>query len=372
MFGVATLDDAAYVAGKAPEEFRRLSSSSNVFDQRKLIDAAFTVQAGERMITLARRRSSVEVSRRSSINSSQRRRRFSIMSTSSTRSSGNGSSSLRISANTQALLATIDGMENIDEHDDELILSNEPPQYPIPTELTSGCIERLHEKYVIDRGTAESSSDAIDMSFNGHGGYGGRAEPTVQWILSPIGPPENPVRITAIHSMFDPIAHCAESYGTVLNVRVGVGDENNNTGDEGETAAACFCFHPKALEKGKVMETGSDRYYYSLTMSGAPPTYLDREACGEKMVQRFVGYVFTYIYIVLVWHALFCILCLPSLVLLNLPYFFSIIYRLPFLWIGLCKIVYGMKNGKSTVQCGMLLFLVPIQNIKVEDTGKNY
>ena len=297
MFGVATLDDAAYVAGKAPEEFRRLSSSSNVFDQRKLIDAAFTVQAGERMITLARRRSSVEVSRRSSINSSQRRRRSSIMSTSSTRSSGNGSSSLRISANTQALLATIDGMDNIDEHDDELLLSNEPPQYPIPTELTSGCIERLHEKYVIDRGTAESSSDAIDMSFNGHGGYGGRAEPTVQWILSPIGPPENPVRIAAIHSMFDPIAHCAESYGTVLNVRVGVGDENNNTGDEGETAAACFCFHPKALEKGKVMETGSDRYYYSLTMSGAPPTYLDREACGERMVQRFVGYVFTYIYI---------------------------------------------------------------------------
>ena len=57
------------------------------------------------------------------------------------------------------------------------------------------------------------------------------------------------------------------------------------------------------------METGSDRYYYSLTMSGAPPTYLDREACGEKMVQRFVGYVFTYIYILCLYGMHYFVYC---------------------------------------------------------------
>ena len=41
-FAVGTLEDAAYVSGKTPQEFRRLSSSSNVLDQRTLLDAAFT------------------------------------------------------------------------------------------------------------------------------------------------------------------------------------------------------------------------------------------------------------------------------------------------------------------------------------------
>ena len=41
-FAVGTLEDAAYVSGKTPQEFRRLSSSSNVLDQRALLDAAFT------------------------------------------------------------------------------------------------------------------------------------------------------------------------------------------------------------------------------------------------------------------------------------------------------------------------------------------
>jgi hypothetical protein len=41
-FAVGTLEDAAYVSGRTPQEFRRLSSSSNVLDQRALLDAAFT------------------------------------------------------------------------------------------------------------------------------------------------------------------------------------------------------------------------------------------------------------------------------------------------------------------------------------------
>ena len=160
-----------------------------------------------------------------------------------------------------------------------IIDDNDFPQYPIPVHLASGC-GRGQEKFVIRRGKAATALETIEIAFNGHGGFGGSKEPLIDWILSPIGPPDDPRRRAAVHSIFGPLLSCAESFGTILEVRV-----------KGVTAASCSCFHPKGLENGAIMEVGSDRYYYSLTMSGAAPIYMNRELCGPQMIQRFVGFM---------------------------------------------------------------------------------
>jgi len=151
-------------------------------------------------------------------------------------------------------------------------------RYPIPLHLARGTVRG--EDFTIRRGTAAGALETIEIAFNGHGGFGGNNEHTVDWILTPIGPPDNPRRIAAVHSMFSPIFSCAEAYGTILELRV-----------EGVTVASCACFHPNGLEKGSVMQVGSDRYYYSLTMSGATPVYMNREMMGTQTIQRFVGFM---------------------------------------------------------------------------------
>jgi GNAT superfamily N-acetyltransferase len=122
------------------------------------------------------------------------------------------------------------------------------------------------------------------VAMNGHGGFGGNAEPLIQYCFAPIGPPDDYRRITLSKSVFSPILSCAEAFGTVLEMRV------EDEGGGIVTAAACTAFHPGSLEEGSVMKTGSDRYYYSLTSSGAPPMFMDRNFCGgDKPIQRFAA-----------------------------------------------------------------------------------
>lgn len=218
-FGVGSLEDAAHVAGKSARQFRRLSSSSNIMDQRALIDAALSPEAPLRVMEVARRRSS---------------------------------------------LMTEPTGDNI-------------PQYSIQdTDTARGG--------TIRRGRAETSLDTMIVAMNGHGGFGGNAEPLIQYCFAPIGPPDDYRRITLSKSVFSPILSCAEAFGTVLEMRV------EDEGGGIVTAAACTAFHPGSLEEGSVMKTGSDRYYYSLTSSGAPPMFMDRNFCGgDKPIQRFAA-----------------------------------------------------------------------------------
>ena len=218
-FGVGSIEDAAHVAGKSAREFRRLSSSSNVMDQRALIDAALSPEAPARVMEVARRRSSLMA---------------------------------------EPIVGDI-------------------PRYPIQDTVTA-------RGGTIRRGCAKTSLDTMIVAMNGHGGFGGNAEPLIQYIFAPIGPPDDYRRIRLTESIFSPILSCAEAYGTVLEM----GAEN----EDGEivTAAACSAFHPGSLEEGSVMKTGSDRYYYSLISSGAEPMFMDRNFCGGvKPIQRFAA-----------------------------------------------------------------------------------
>jgi len=221
MFGVGTIEDAAFVAGMSLKEFRRLSSSSKIEDQRILLDVSLTTEVGERVMEVARRRSERVMS-------------------------------IRLSTMQPVAL-----------------------RYPVPSQLSNGNVKG--EEFTIRRGYASSAVETLEMSFNGHGGFGGRCEPAFDWLLSPIGSPDNPRRIQAVHSILAPAVHCGELYGSVLEVRVG-----------DTTAASCVCFHPDGLEHGRIFQVGSDRYYCSLYSSGATSTF-NREAVGIQTIQRMVG-----------------------------------------------------------------------------------
>jgi len=221
-FGVGSIEDAAFVAGKSTREFRRLSASSNVMDQRDLIDTALSSEAPVRVMEVARRRSSL------------------TLGTSVPKGDGT-------------------------------------PHYPIEDNMSAG-------DGTIERGAAETSLETTIVAFNGHGGFGGKAEPSLQYCFAPVGPPDDPRRITLTKSIFSPMLSCAQTYGTVLEMRV--------VNEDGKvvTAAVCTAFHPGSLEEGSVMKTGSDRYYCSLVSSGALPVYMDREFCGgDKALRRFAA-----------------------------------------------------------------------------------
>ena len=221
-FGVGTIEDAAYVAGKSTREFRRLSASSDVMDQRDLIDTALSSEAPARVMEVARRRSSLTFG------------------------------------------------TSVPKGDDI-------PDYPIEDNNSTG-------DGTIERGAADTSLETTIVAFNGHGGFGGKAEPSFQYCFAPIGPPDDPRRINLTKSIFSPSLSCAETYATVLEMRV-----VNNDGQM-VTAAVCAAYHPGSLEEGSTMKAGSDRYYYSLVSSGAVPVYMDREYCGgDKAVRRFAA-----------------------------------------------------------------------------------
>jgi len=252
MYGVGSIEDAAYVSGKSVPAFRRLSSSSSVLDQRALLDAAFTGGAAERVMEVARRRSSIKSTRSSELSTSEissaLRRRSSIVA------------------------------------DDECYEGDAPsPEYPI-VEDGDGNSNKIEGYGAIRRGTAATSRECIVIAFNGHGGYGGRGEPSFCWMMETLGEPDDPKRVAVARSVLAPMLSCAELVGTILEMRV-VGEDGREV-----TAASCTAFHPGSLENGTVMETGSDRYYFSLTASMEAPIFMDRELTGEKMMQRFVGF----------------------------------------------------------------------------------
>ena len=244
MYGVGSIEDAAYVTGKSVREFRRMSSSSNVFDQRALLDAAFTGDAAERVMKVARRRSSIE---------------------STGGSTREISSALRRMSSTKSDFGCFEG--------DAL-----PPEYPIVEE--DG---KKRKGGVIRRGTAATSLECIVIAFNGHGGFGGRGEPSFCWVMETLGEPDDPKRVAVARSVLSPMITCAELVSTILEMRV-VDEDGREV-----TAASCSVFHPGSLENGAAMETGSDRYYFSLTASADAPIFMDRKMTGEKMMQRFVG-----------------------------------------------------------------------------------
>ena len=59
MFSVGTLDEAAFVVGLSTEEFLKLQMSNKVEHQRRLSDSAMSQEAAERVLHVARRRSSL-------------------------------------------------------------------------------------------------------------------------------------------------------------------------------------------------------------------------------------------------------------------------------------------------------------------------
>jgi len=133
----------------------------------------------------------------------------------------------------------------------------------IPAHLASGNVRG--EEFIIRRGTTSSALETVEISFNGHGGFGGTREPNFDWMLALIGPPDDPRRIAVAHSVFAHILSCAQAYGTILEVQVG-----------NITVASCACYYPGGLEKnGSIFRE-----------SGATPT-MNRETMGTRTFQRF-------------------------------------------------------------------------------------
>ena len=231
-FLVGTIEDAAFVAGISVERFRKLSSSSKVSYQRRLLDAAFTAEAADRVLEVAKRHQNPNRNPPMPEN-------YSI------------------------------------------------PRLPIPDRFGRNATAGFE----VVRGTAATSLEAFLLSFNGHGGFGGRPEPSVDFILSTSlnENPDDPLRLAVVESMFGPTLHCAEHYGTILEVRVpstkAAADGGSSSGFE--VAAVCCVYHPGGLEKGTSMLIGSDRYYFGIAAYGKPPIYLDREKCGSKLLQGF-------------------------------------------------------------------------------------
>lgn len=151
-FSVATIDDASYVANMSPDELLALSASTKVESMRRLSGIALANETSQRMLKLARRRSST----------------LSIEST----------------------YSAID--------------------YPIPP--------FAQDKVV--KGTMKTSDECVIQAFNGHGGYGGKNEFAVEWMMDCIGAPDEPQRIEATAAIFRPILAVSETYGIILNVMV--------------------------------------------------------------------------------------------------------------------------------------------------------
>ena len=214
-FSVATIDDAAYVANMSPDELLALSASTKVESMRRLSGIALANETSQRMLKLARRRSST----------------LSIEST----------------------YSAID--------------------YPIPA--------FAQDKVV--KGTMKTSDECVIQAFNGHGGYGGKNEFAVEWMLDCIGAPDVPQRIEATAAIFRPILAVSETYGIILNVM----DTDTVTGNL-VTAACCACYPPGDLEDdGAPMKTGSDRYFYGHATADITLSLEDKP---DEFVQKLIAF----------------------------------------------------------------------------------
>jgi len=184
-FGVSTIEDAAYVAGMTPEALLRLSSPTKVADLRRLSDAAMSGGACKRLLTVARRRSS-EISASYRI---QRRQSIKI----------------------------------------------QEEKYPIPDFASA----------MVRRGSKDTSFDCVTMSFNGHGGFGGKCEPSIDWMCSAMADDrDDPRRISAIGAFLGPLLAVSEVHGILLEVVVN--DEKSPNGTT--VAAVCGIYPPGSLE----------------------------------------------------------------------------------------------------------------------------
>jgi len=182
-FGVSTIEDAAYVANMSPDALLKLSASTKVADLRRLSDIALSGGACERILHVARRNSS-----RMSSEDVQRRRSSQI---------------------------------SIQE------------EFPVP--------DFAWDK--VRKGSFESSFDCITTAFNGHGGFGGSNEPSVDWMFSAMtNDRDDPIRVEAFGSFLGPMLVVSETYGMILEVVVN--DESGRT----NVAASCACYPPGTLD----------------------------------------------------------------------------------------------------------------------------
>ena len=182
-FGVSTIEDAAYVADMSPDALLKLSSSSHVADLRRLSDIALSSGACERVLHVARRNSS-----RMSSEDIQRRRSSQIS-----------------------------------------ILE----ESPVPAFASQQ----------VRKGSYETSFDCITTAFNGHGGFGGSNEPSIDWMCSAMTTNrDDPRRIDAIGSFLGPMLIVSEAYGMILELVVN--DEKGTT----NVAATCACYPPGTLD----------------------------------------------------------------------------------------------------------------------------
>lgn len=149
-FSVATIEDAAYVANMSPDELLALSASTKVESMRRLSGIALANETSQRMLKLARRRSS-----------------------------------------TLSIEFTYSATD-----------------YPIPAFAQDNVV----------KGTMKTSDECVVHAFNGHGGYGGKNEFAVEWMMDCIGAPDEPQRIEATAAIFRPILAVSETYGIILNV----------------------------------------------------------------------------------------------------------------------------------------------------------
>jgi len=225
-FGVSTIEDAAYVADMSPDALLKLSASTKVADLRRLSDIALSGGACERILHVARRNSS-----RMSSEYVQRRRSSQI---------------------------------SIQE------------DFPVA--------DFAWDK--VRKGSYESSFDCITTSFNGHGGFGGSNEPSVDWMFSAMtNDRDDPIRIEAFGSFLGPMLVVSETYGMILEVVVN--DESGRT----NVAASCACYPPGTLDSdGSTMKAGGDRYHFGLATYGLAPTFTNKEITGEAFVQRLAAF----------------------------------------------------------------------------------
>ena len=183
IFGVSTIDDAAYVANMSPDALLKLSASTKVADLRRLSDIALSGGACERILHVARRNSSQVSSK------DVQRRRSSILSI----------------------------------HE----------EFPVPDFASS----------MVRKGSSETSFECITTSFNGHGGFGGSCEPSIDWMFSSMSNDrDDPRRVDGVGSFLGPMLVVTEAYGIVLELVVN--DENGRT----HVAATCACYPPGTLD----------------------------------------------------------------------------------------------------------------------------
>ena len=130
----------------------------------------------------------------------------------------------------------------------------------------------------------ESSFNCVSIAFNGHGGFGGRNEPFIEWIFSSLGPPDDQRRIDAIH-MFRPMLAVAETYGLIFEVK----DTDPFTGHL-VIGAVCACYPPGDLEDdGSPMKIGlqPSTSVAALQLSSpgnSPPTHQQRRRDEIKSI----------------------------------------------------------------------------------------